>query len=183
MLPLPEITTGPILFDSFFKVRRDRLHIPQHSFSFDYYVLMMRGPCVVILAVDEHNRLILNEEYRHPTKQVLLCAAGGYLEENEDPLIGAARELKEECGYVAERYLLMARAYPYPGISDQLAYFVLAIGARPIASANREPSETIRTVILSLDEVNKRLLSDTACDSMLSSALYYYSILNNRLCD
>ncbi len=181
LLQPPKVQTGPLLLDGFIKVRRDRLTTPDTEHSFDYYVMLLRSPCVVILAFDTEGFLILNEEYRHPTGQVLLCTSGGYLEKDEDPIDGAKRELLEECGYEAEEAYLMAQAYPYPGISDQKAYFVVVPRAKKSAGPQRELSEMIRTCLIPLKEVQRRLLNDSNCDGMLSSALYYYTIWNDGM--
>ena len=68
----------------------------------------------LIVAVDSENNIILKEEYRYPINEALIELPGGTLQEDEDPIQAAKRELKEETGYVSDEWQLLACNYDYP---------------------------------------------------------------------
>ena len=57
----------------------------------------------VIIPVHDDGTVVLVRQYRHPAVRYLLEAPAGTLAERERPEVGAARELEEELGLVAER--------------------------------------------------------------------------------
>lgn len=58
---------------------------------------------VAVVALDEDNRLIMVEQYRHSVQQRLLELPAGLLDvAGEDELVAAQRELGEEAGLAAQ---------------------------------------------------------------------------------
>src|ERR1700678_830093 len=75
---------------------------------------------VVILAIDDSKNkrdplIVMERQYRHAAKEYLLEVPAGKLEEGEDPLAGAKRELLEETGFRAARWRKMVRYFASPG--------------------------------------------------------------------
>src|SRR5271156_4396543 len=75
---------------------------------------------VVILAIDDTKSkrdplIVMERQYRHAAKEYLLEVPAGKLEEGEDPLAGAKRELLEETGFRAARWRKMVRYFASPG--------------------------------------------------------------------
>ena len=174
-LILPKLLSSEIVHDDFVKIRRDSLRFSDHE-PYSYYVMQMKAPAVIILGTTKEGLFVLNEEYRHPTNQVLLGCPGGFLEENEDPLQGAQREFLEESGYTAARFSVVGKAFPYPGISEQLAYFVTAEEAVKIQEPVLDRSEVIRTVLLNKQELTAKIKLGVALDGILCSALFFFEI-------
>lgn len=174
-LALPEVTESQIVFDKFLKIRQDKLHFQDKTDHY-YYTLLTPASAVIILAQTRDNRFILNEEYRHTVRTFLLCCPGGYLNhEEESPEEAAQRELQEETGYSAERIEPLGFSFPYPGISAQKVYYVMAHGVEKTAQPKPETSEIFRTVELSYEELLKEIKKGRAIDGTLCTALFYYA--------
>src|SRR4051812_26335428 len=110
--PLPLVIASRVIFKkSIITIREDILSFDDGKHH-PYYTLITRPYSVVILALTSDKHYILTEEYRHPIKKFLLSCPGGYMEEGEDPLNAAKRELLEETGYSAESFKLLGAAYP-----------------------------------------------------------------------
>jgi ADP-ribose pyrophosphatase len=171
----PKVLESRQLFDNFVKIRCDRLSRAGKA-PYDYFVLTTKPSAVVVMAQDEQGRWILIEEYRHPVGEALLCFPAGYVDEGEDPLIAAARELKEETGYVAENFELMGSAFPYPGISTQKTFYVKASRARQVAEPSLEPSEVLEAVLMNEDELLKAVKEGIPIDGALLTGLGFYRI-------
>ena len=60
----------------------------------------------MVIARDADGRFLIQKEYSYPPDEFLLQLPGGGLNKNENPELGAARELGEEAGYAGELDLL-----------------------------------------------------------------------------
>ncbi len=172
----PAIEESALVFEeSLIKIQRDTLQLQNHP-PYRYYSLLTPPYAVVILALTHDGAYVLNEEYRHPTKQFLLSCPGGFLnDENEDPLEAAKRELEEETGFHAEMFTLIGSAYPYAGISRQKTFYVKATGAFLSTTPSLEPSEIIRTRLVTSQEINQAIDEGCELDGTLCTALFFHT--------
>ena len=88
---------------------------------------------VVILAIDDTKSkrdpmVVMERQYRHAAKEYLLEVPAGKMEEGEDPLAGAKRELLEETGFKAKRWRKMARYFASPGFLGEWMQVFIAQG-------------------------------------------------------
>lgn len=171
---IPTIKDSKIVFDEFFKIRLDHLVNSKSGKSYNYYSLIAPSDAVIILPKTKEGHFVLNKEYRQPPRTYLLSCPGGYLNENESPLEGAARELHEETGFSAKEFILIGEAYPYAGISSQKLYFVLAVDAKKTSSPDLEPGEVMTTKILPLEDVYAYIQKGLPTDGILCTALFYF---------
>jgi ADP-ribose pyrophosphatase len=129
-------STGP------FALRADVVRRPGagHEEPFTRVVLEHPG-AVVILALDEQNRVFCLRQYRHPARMRMLELPAGLLDvAGEEPQAAAERELLEEAGLVADEWQPLAAAYSSPGISSELIHYFLARGLRPGDRGAFEPA-------------------------------------------
>ncbi len=84
------------------------------------------GVCVV--AVDDAGKAYLVRQYRRPLDDFLLELPAGKLEAEEDSLEGAKRELREETGFTAEKFVFLGADYVSPGYCCEKIYVYLALG-------------------------------------------------------
>jgi ADP-ribose pyrophosphatase len=175
MLSIPTVEKSEIFQSPFFKIQKDTLLL-QNSSNFDYYSLLLKHNAVMVLAFNDDNNLILVKQWRHPTKQILLGCPGGSIEENEDPISAAKRELLEETGYQSDEFTLMGNSYPFPGVTMQKVYFVKASRVKKIREPCLEPAEILTHEILSLEEVRRYIFEGNPTCGLLCSALLFHSL-------
>lgn len=172
MNELPRIVGSHVLYKgSFFALQCDKLVVKENE-QYDYYSLIGPPISVMVIATDSDNNIVLNWEYRHPVKQVLLSCPGGILDFEEPPLICAARELYEETGFVAENYEIMGESFPFPGVCNQKVICARAYNARKKGEPQRENSEFIQTELFSKERLKNSLLKGTPVDGLLLTALF-----------
>ena len=80
----------------------------------------------VIIPVHDDGTVVLVRQYRHPAVRYLLEAPAGTLAERERPEVGAARELEEELGLVAERLEKLSEFFVSPGFLEEKMWVFLA---------------------------------------------------------
>src|SRR3954467_15783643 len=94
---------------------------------------------VAIIPVDDHDRILLLQQYRHPVRQLLWETPAGLLDEpGEDPLVAARRELFEEAHVRAGRWDVLVDAFTSPGMTDEAVRIYLARDVRPAEGARHE---------------------------------------------
>ncbi len=106
-----------------------------------------------IVALTRDNQVVLVRQYRHGIGDVLLEFPGGVVELDEDPLLGAQRELIEETGYKASQFIAIGKIYPNPALQINTLYCYLALGAEKITGQSLDPGEDIEVHLMPFDEL------------------------------
>jgi ADP-ribose pyrophosphatase len=102
---------------SFIRVQRDEVRLPDGKQAVREYVL--HPGAVMIVAVLPDGRLVLERQYRHPVKRVMIEFPAGKLDPGEGGLRCAQRELLEETGYTARRWARAGVMHPVIGYADE----------------------------------------------------------------
>ncbi len=115
-----------------FAVRRDLVSLPGHDEQFGRVVVEHPG-AVVVLALDEHDRALVLQQYRHPSGMRFVELPAGLLDKpGEDPVLAAQRELLEEAACEAEHWTHLSTMHTSPGISSERIEVYLARGLRHV---------------------------------------------------
>ena len=115
-----------------FALRADRVRHPDGPDEEPFTRVVLEHPgAVVVLAVDDEERVFCLRQYRHPAGMRMLELPAGLLDvEGEEPRAAAERELLEEAGLEASDWVPLASAYSSPGISSELIHYFVARGLR-----------------------------------------------------
>jgi ADP-ribose pyrophosphatase len=123
---LPKILSSQKVFDGrVFKVTVDT--ISEGELTYQREVVHHHGSAVII-PVFEDGTVVLVKQYRHPAVRYLLEAPAGTLADGERPEAGAARELQEELGLVAEHLDKLSEFFVSPGFLEEKMWVYLATG-------------------------------------------------------
>ena len=118
-LHLREHTTSreELLHGNFLHIVREHVRLPDGSAATREFVLHPGAVAVVPLLDD--GRIVLERQYRHPTRKVMIEIPAGKLDAGEQPLVCGQRELLEETGYVAREWAYGFTMYPTVAYSDE----------------------------------------------------------------
>ncbi|GMA19034.1 NUDIX hydrolase [Arsenicicoccus piscis] len=125
----------------------------------------LRHPgAVAILALDDEERLVVVQQYRHPVGAFDWEIPAGLLDvAGEPPQLAAARELGEEADLRAEQWDVLVDYWTTPGGNDEAIRVFLARGLSPVPEAERHEREDeelgMPTVWATLDNVQEAVLS------------------------
>ena len=180
MREIPHCLSSEIVYSGYLDVRVDQLKLASSDATGSYTVILAPIIAAVILLEDEDHRLLINWEYRHPTGTYLLGLPGGKVEENEDPLFSAKRELLEETGYEAANWHLLGAHYPFPSCCSQKIYFYHATLPSTRNKPALEPLELIEPHWVSEAELQDQLEKGLPSDGILLTALYLRNIFLNK---
>jgi len=115
---------------------------------------VVRHPgAVMVVPIDADGRAVLVRQYRVSADQELLEAPAGKRDvHGESPEATAARELEEELGLRAHRWVRLAELYDSPGFCDEYAYVFAALdlveGGAPAPQGPEERAMTVERVAL-----------------------------------
>jgi 8-oxo-dGTP pyrophosphatase MutT (NUDIX family) len=163
--------------------RSDTIHRPQHPED-TFRRLVVEDPgAVVILAIDEHDRVVLIHQYRHPVRMRLVELPAGKLDVvGEDPVVAARRELREEVGLQAREWIHLLTTYASPGITSETHALYLARGLEEIDRDFHLHHEEAEMAVsrVPLAELVEAVLDGTVADAPLATAVLAYEALRAR---
>jgi len=127
---------------------------------------------VAIVALDKEGQIIMVRQYRKPVEQVLLEIPAGTMEEGEDPLLCAQRELREETGYTAGSWQKILSYYSAPGFTDELLHLYLATD---LSDGETQPDEDefVETAILPLEQAYQLIFDGQIIDGKSIIGIQY----------
>ena len=144
-MPFEFLRSETILKGRAFAIRRDTLKAPDgRETKFD---IIEHGGSVIIVPIDKDGNLLFVRQYRHAAGMDLLELPAGTLEEGEDPAICAAREIREETGFAADKIEKIGDFYLAPGYSTEFMHVYLAQDLR------HDPLEADADEFLSVEKI------------------------------
>src|ERR1700679_3884071 len=139
---------------------------------------------VVILAIDDTKSkrdplIVMERQYRHAAKQYLLEVPAGKMEEGEDPLAGAKRELLEETGFRAARWRKMVRYFASPGFLGEWMQVYIAEGLT-VGEAQPEYDEQLEIEMIPLSKLLSMIEEGKVHDGKTLISVMLYDRLRQR---
>lgn len=168
--PLFRVLSDEILEPNGKKVQRD---VIRHNGS------------VVILAVDRSKSkkdplVLIERQFRHAAQQYLYEVPAGKMEEGEDHLEAAKRELLEETGYQAKKWTKMMRYFASPGFLGEWMQVFLAEDLTP-GEAQPEEDESFELQFVPLSELLRLIDAGKIRDGKtLISVMGYARLLRRK---
>ncbi len=127
-------------------LREDRLEITSGREITYSYLEIPRAVFVVPLTTD--GQLVLIRQYRYPVRDwVLEVPAGSLNSPDEDPLVAAKRELREEVGGECQKLIHLARFYSSSAHINLSSDVYLAVGVM-LGEQHLEETELLELVTL-----------------------------------
>jgi len=107
------------------------------------YMLTEGRDYAMVFALTEDGRVPLVRQYKHGAGKVIYELPAGYLDDQEEPLVCAQRELLEETGYACARWQSLGSLLINSNRGSNRAHLFLGTGARLIAAPRLDETESL----------------------------------------
>lgn len=115
-------------------------------------VIVHPSNAVAILPLDG-DRCKLLKQYRYAIDQYIIEAPAGTMEQGEEPLATAGRELIEETGFAAKTIVPKGFIYTTPGFTDEKIFLFEARDLSPSQEYEKDEDEVIEVIDVATSEL------------------------------
>ncbi|HEY0828939.1 MAG TPA: NUDIX hydrolase [Bacilli bacterium] len=129
---------------------------------------------VAVIALDRDHMLVV-EQYRKALQRSQVEIPAGKLEQGEDPLEAAKRELEEETGYQCKSIKLVCSFYTSPGFADELIHLYVAEGLTK-GQNNLDDDEFLECESISLQKAQQYIAEGRISDAKTITAVYAWQV-------
>jgi len=155
------LSSEPVLENPYFNISKDQ-YVRHDGVEGTYWVLN-KEPSVFIIPVSNDNKIYFVRQFRYPTKQWSLELPAGSTD-GEDSLVAAKRELWEETGLKASRWLSFGEYQVSPGLSTNICHIWMAKGLTQTAENKQDEEGIIECIKLSIPEIKDKIASGEISD-------------------
>lgn len=128
---------------------------------------------VNIFAITSEHTIVLIRQYRHGTDAITLEVPGGGIDHTETPMEAAQRELREETGFTAERWLEVGCVDVNPAIQNNRCWTFLALDARQTHPIEPDEHEDIEVDLHPVSHMNTLIRNRQIQHSLVVSGWYF----------
>lgn len=151
--------------------RVDRATYP--TLPCDIFVFHVADWCNVV-AETAAGELVMIWQHRFGTDELSLEVPGGIIDEGEEPIAAARRELREETGYDADSFELVSVVAPNPALQNNRCWTFFARNARLAGETAFDEIEDLELVLVPKDDLAKIIDDGTVTHALVVVALEQY---------
>lgn len=157
------------------RIRKDEVRMPSGHVIPDFYVLEYLN-WVNMIAITADGKFVLERQYRHGIQEYDIELPAGVVDEGEEPLAAAQRELLEETGYAGGKWTAFMKTAPNASAMNNYCYTFLAEGVEPTGDKALEESEDIETLLVTREELVQLLENGEMLEADMAAAVWKYLV-------
>lgn len=151
-----------------FTITRDQVQLENGKPGQREIVHHHGGACIA--ALTQQDEIYLVRQFRYAFGQELWELPAGKLEPGEEPFAAAQRELAEECGLRADRFIDLHPFYPTVGYCTEIIYTWLAQGLHPVPM-HLDEDEFLTPTKMPFAQAHQMVLSGEITDGKTVAAI------------
>lgn len=164
---------------NFLSVLRETYKLPNKKIVKKEKVIKNDGKnSVIVIAITKDKKYIITFQNRIKDTTIAEFPAG-YIENNEEPIEAAKRELLEETGYITDDLFIVDEAYTSPGIDNSITYIVIANNCSKTNKKSSNGTELVNYGLFTEFELNYLIIKNIMNGAM--NKLAYYNLINNTI--
>lgn len=178
-----EITESKVVYENpWIKVIEDKVIRPDKKPGI--YGTIKIQPGISVLAFHDERNLYFVQEFKYGTGKTSIEVVGGGVDSKESPLETAKRELKEELGITAEKWIDCGEYTPMSTFLTSPQRLFLATNLH-FSENNPEGVEVLKTVKLSLNDALKKIenceITEGKTRILILEAYRYFQLKNQKV--
>ncbi len=171
--PWKRIRSKPSQSFRVFSIRTDTTISPRTGRKHDFYILESRD-WINIIPLTDDDKVVMIRQYRHGSRGVTLEIPGGLVDPGDTPKRAAIRELLEETGCQAKKWLKIGAVNPNPALFNNRCYTFLAQGIKKMADPEPDQTEDIEVTLVPLKRIPGLILKGKIDHAMVITAFCHY---------
>ncbi len=162
-----------------FRVREDVCKRENSESEHNFFVIE-NPDWVNIIALTKDEEVVLIEQFRHGSEEIILEIPGGMLDENEEPETAARRELVEETGYESDEFIYLGKSRPNPAIQNNTIYHFLAKNCEKTQDTSFDEHESVITKLVPYQDVKNLVASGEITHALAVAGFYYMDLYKEK---
>ena len=134
---------------------------------------------IPVLETERGREFVMVRQWRHGAKELSLEFPGGVFEKGEDPDLAAAREMREETGYIAGKIEKLGVFSPNPAIMSNRVHFFLALDLSTPMGQELDEDEFVEVETVPWKEVLNGLGKPPYIHALMGTAMSLYLAKRN----
>ncbi len=163
------ISSETLAQGDFLTVKKDIVSLANGNISLREYV--MHPGAVVIVPLLANGNVLLERQFRYPLQQVFIELPAGKIDPDEDVLKTGQRELLEETGYSAQKWVKLGVQHPCIGYSNEVIHVYLATNLAA-GRHQRDEDEMLEVFDVKLEQCLEMIQNQEITDSKTIVALF-----------
>lgn len=163
-----KLSSRVVYRNAWMQLREDRV---RHRNGRGIYAFVSKQPGVIIVAVTPKREVWMVGQWRYPTGEYSWELPMGTLNQGENWIDGAKRELLEEMSLTASRWTFVGTFFFAPGSMNQLAVLYVARGLRT-KTGQPDATEDLQHRRISLAKFEKLVRANVITDGPTIAAYY-----------
>lgn len=158
-------------------LRRDTALLPNGKTAIREVIEHNGGVCVA--ALTDNDEVLMVRQFRYPYFEIVPeIPAGKRDSKDEDPLSCGMRELREETGAVAEKFIPLGELYPTPGYCGEIIWMYAATGLT-FGEQDTDEDEFLSVERVPLEKAVEMILNGEIKDAKTQTAILKLKLLKD----
>jgi ADP-ribose pyrophosphatase len=166
------LSSQPIFQGKVISLQVDTVQLPNGKTA-TREIIKHPGAVAVLALVDD--RMLVVEQYRKPLERTQIEIPAGKLDNGEDPMEAAKRELEEETGYRCETMKLLCSFYTSPGFADEIIHLYVADQLTQ-GDAHLDEDEFLDCESVTLEQAQQYIREQRISDAKTITAVYAWQV-------
>ena len=129
---------------------------------------------VNVIALTPRDEVVMVRQFRHGIDDLTLEIPGGIVDPGEDALTAAQRELYEETGYRAERWVKLGEVESNPAFMNNHCGIFLALDANLAGDGDLDETEFIEVQLHPLESIPEQMAEGAIRHSLVVSGFFFF---------
>ncbi|UYP47064.1 hypothetical protein NEF87_003349 [Candidatus Lokiarchaeum ossiferum] len=162
-----------------FNVYKKIYEKPEKRGKFSAFVIQTPDWANIIVR-NKKKEILLIRQFRFGSDKVELEIPGGCIDSDEAPIDGARRELKEETGYISNKFQQIGVVDANPAIQSNKCYTFLAENITNTGIRNLDPDEDLECQFYPMEDVQNFIRDGKITNTYIIAAFHWLSLYEQK---